>query len=346
MPPENARPQDARYEIAGIGNAIVDVVAPVDQDFIARHGLAHGTMTLIDAERADALYAAMPPGQESSGGSAANTCAVAACLGARVAYLGRVADDQLGDVFRHDMRATGVHFPTPPLIGGAPTARSLIQVTPDGLRTMNTFLGACVAFGPDEVDTAVVADASILYLEGYLFDPPAAQEAFRFAARIAHEHGRQVALSLSDPFCVGRHRAAFRELVEGFVDILFANEAEVTSLYEVAAFDDALAHVRRDVALAALTRSERGSVIVRDAHTVAVGAEPTEVVDTTGAGDAYAAGFLAAFTAGSDLAECGRLGSVAAAEVISHYGARPLRDLQSERRPARATGAQLRAGTR
>ncbi len=319
------------FDLTGIGNAIVDVLAPVEEDFIIRHDLARGSMTLIDMARAEALYAAMPAGQETSGGSAANTCVVAAAMGARVGYLGRVADDQLGAIFRHDIAAAGVHFPTPPLVGGAPTARSLIQVTPDGQRTMNTFLGACVAFGPDDLDLALIADSAVLYLEGYLFDPPAAQEAFRAAARTAHEAGRQVALSLSDPFCVGRHRAAFLELVGGYVDILFANQAEVVSLYETDDFEAAAARAGSDVALAALTRSEHGSVVIRGTERVAVPAEPTTVVDTTGAGDAYAAGFLAALTAGADLAECGRLGSVAAAEIISHYGARPLRDLSGER---------------
>jgi sugar/nucleoside kinase (ribokinase family) len=317
-----------KFDILGIGNAIVDVTAPVDNTFLSRHDMAKGTMILVDAERADAVYAAMPSGAESSGGSAGNTCAVAAALGARVAYLGKVADDQLGAVFRHDIRAAGVHFPSAPLIGGAPTARCLVLVTPDGQRTMNTYLGACVSFGEDDVDEALVADAAVTYLEGYLFDPPAAQAAFRRAAAAAHAAGRQVALSLSDPFCVNRHRAAFRELVAGDVDILFANEAEITSLYEENTFEAAAEAARRDVALAALTRSEAGSVILRGTETVEVPAEPTTVVDTTGAGDAYAAGFLAGLTAGRSLPVCGRMGSIAAAEVISHYGARPQVDLK------------------
>jgi fructokinase len=264
----------------------------------------------------------MPIGSECGGGSAANTCAVAAALGASVAYMGKVADDTLGAVFARDMAAIGVHFPTPALQGGAPTARCLILVTPDGQRTMNTFLGACVAFGEPDVDEALVADSAILYLEGYLFDPPAAQAAFRAAARAARVAGRQVALSLSDAFCVDRHRAAFRALLAD-VDILFANEVEITSLYETNALGDAIEAARADVALAAITRSEAGSTILRGAETVHVAAEPTSVVDTTGAGDAYAAGFLAALARGKDLAVCGRLGSLAAAEVISHYGARP-----------------------
>ena len=317
-----------QFDILGIGNAIVDVLARADDAFLSRHDMHKGTMALIDAVTAQHLYAAMPPGQESSGGSAANTCAVAAALGARVAYLGKVADDQLGAVFAHDLRATGVHFPSAPLRGAAPTARCLILVTPDAQRTMNTFLGACVSFGEDDVDPAVVAAAQVTYLEGYLFDPPAAQAAFRRAAAIAHEAGRQVALSLSDPFCVHRHRAAFRDLVAGHIDILFANEAEITSLYEENTFEAAADRARADVALAALTRSEAGSVILRGAETVTVAAEPAEVVDTTGAGDAYAAGFLAGHTAGRDLHTCGRIASIAAAEVISHYGARPQTDLQ------------------
>jgi fructokinase len=318
-----------RFDILGIGNAIVDVVARAEESFLSRHDMHKGTMALIDAVAAERLYAAMPPGQESSGGSAANTCAVAAGLGARVAYLGKVAEDQLGAVFGHDIRAAGVHFPSAPLHGGAPTARCLILVTPDGQRTMNTFLGACVSLGEADVDAALVADAAVTYLEGYLFDPPAAQAAFHAAAAAAHAAGRQVALSLSDPFCVNRHRAAFRALVAGHVDILFANEAEVTALYEANDFESAAELARADVALAALTRSEAGSLILRGAETVVVAAEPAEVVDTTGAGDAYAAGFLAGLTAGRDLAACGRIASIAAAAVIGQYGARPRADLRA-----------------
>jgi sugar/nucleoside kinase (ribokinase family) len=319
---------EVKYDILGIGNAIVDVVARAEDAFLSRHDMRKGAMMLVDTAAADAIYAAMPPGEESSGGSAANTCAVAAALGSRVAYFGKVADDQLGGVFRHDMRAIGVHFPSSPLVGGAPTARCLILVTPDGQRTMNTFLGACVTLSEADVDEALVAASAVTYLEGYLFDPPAAQAAFRKAAAAAHAAGRQVALSLSDAFCVDRHRAAFRELVAGHVDILFANETEITSLYEENSFEAAAEAARRDVELAALTRSEAGSVILRGAETVEVTAEPTRVVDTTGAGDAYAAGFLMGLTSGRSLPACGRLGSIAAAEVISHYGARPEADLK------------------
>jgi fructokinase len=315
------------FDILGIGNAIVDVVAPAEASFLSKHDMPPGSMTLIDADRAEALYALMPPGAETSGGSAANTCAVAAALGSRVAFFGKVAADQLGAVFRHDITAAGVHFPTAPLAEGAPTARCLILVTPDGQRTMNTFLGACVSFGEPDVDEALVAQATVTYLEGYLFDPPAAQAAFRAAARAARAAGREVALSLSDAFCVNRHRDAFRGLLQD-VDILFANEAEVCALYEVNDFRFAVDAARADVKVAALTQSEAGSVIVRGDETVRVRAVPAVLVDSTGAGDAYAAGFLAAYTKGADLEVCGRLGSMAAAEVISHYGARPQADLR------------------
>jgi fructokinase len=316
-------------DLLGIGNAIVDVLARADDAFLARHGMDKGAMTLISTEQADAIYAAMGPGVESSGGSAGNTCAVAAALGVRVGYLGKVADDGLGQVFAHDIRAAGVRFPSKPLVGGAPTARCLILVTPDSQRTMNTYLGACVTFGPDDVDEAEVASAAVTYLEGYLFDPPAAQAAFRKAARAAHAAGRRIALTLSDSFCVGRHRAAFRAFVQEETDILFANESELLSLYETDDFDAALAQLRGEVMLAAVTRSEQGSVVIAGEQTFPIAAVPTQVVDTTGAGDAYAAGFLAAMALGKALPECGRWGSVAAAEAISHFGARPQTDLKA-----------------
>lgn len=315
-------------DILGIGNAIVDVLAPTSEAFIEERGLPKGGMRLIDTTEAEALYAAMPPGVESSGGSAGNTCAVAAGLGVRVGFLGKVADDQLGQVFAHDIKAVGVHFPTAPLSGGAPTARCLILVTPDGQRTMNTFLGACVTFGEKDVDAAEIARAKVVYLEGYLFDPPEAQAAFRAAARAAHAAGRKVAITLSDPFCVGRHRDAFRAFVKEEADILFANEAEILALYETDDFEAAAAQAGREVEIAALTRSEHGSVILAGGARHLVAAQPTKVVDTTGAGDAYAAGFLAAWAKGLSLPEAGRWGSIAAAEVISHYGARPQVDLK------------------
>lgn len=316
-------------DILGIGNAIVDVLARAEEDVLVRHGMAKGGMALIGPDQAETIYADMGPGVESSGGSAANTCAAAAALGAKVGYLGKVADDALGAVFRHDITAAGVHFPTPPLKGGAPTARCLILVTPDGQRTMNTFLGACVTFGEKDVNPAAVAAAQVTYLEGYLYDPPAAQAAFRAAARIAHAAGRKVAITLSDAFCVERHRDAFLAFVKEEADILFANEAEIRALYHAHTFEEAAAQARADVGLAALTRSEKGSVILAGEATHEIAAVPTQVLDTTGAGDAYAAGFLAALTAGHPLPECGRWASVAAAEAISHFGARPQADLKA-----------------
>ena len=317
-----------RFDLLGIGNAIVDVVASAEDGFLSRHDMRKGSMRLISATEAEALYAAMPPGRESSGGSAANTCAVAAGLGAKVAFLGKVADDTLGEVFRHDITAAGVHYPTPPLQGLAPTARCLILVTPDAQRTMNTYLGACVGFEPADLDEALIESSAITYLEGYLFDPPQAQAAFLRAAEIAHAAGRTVALSLSDAFCVDRHRAAFRMLIQDHADILFANEVEVCSLYEENDFEAAAAQAARHVGLAVLTRSEAGSVILRGSERVEVPAEPARVVDTTGAGDAYAAGFIAAHVRGHGLAGCGRLGSIAAAAAIQQFGARPSGDLR------------------
>ena len=314
----------ASFDVVGIGNAIVDVIAHAEDDFLAREALAKGTMTLIDADRADALYRIMGPAIEASGGSAGNTMAGIASLGGSGAYIGKVRDDFLGQVFRHDITAIGVRFETPPVTNGPGTARCLILVTPDGQRTMSTYLGACVELGPADIDPHVIAAARITYLEGYLFDPPLAQEAFRKAAAIAHAAGRQVALSLSDPFCVGRHRAAFRELVDGHVDILFANEAEICSLYETDDFGAAAAAVRGHVAIAALTRSAAGSLILVAGAEHPVAAAPVgRVVDTTGAGDLYASGFLYGLTRGFPLPTCGEVGSLCAAEIISHFGARP-----------------------
>ncbi len=317
----------ATLDILGIGNAIVDVLARSEDSFLAERGLNKGGMALIDADQAEALYQAMGPGVESSGGSVANSCAVAAGLGARVGYLGKVAQDGLGDVFAHDIRAAGVHFPTAPLVGGAPTARCLVLVTPDAQRTMNTFLGACISFTAADVDMAEVARAQVVYLEGYLFS--GAQDAFRGAAQAAHAAGRKVALSLSDGFCVDMNRDAFRRFVREETDILFANETEILSLYETTDFAAAAAAVRQEVGVAALTRSEKGSVIVSGDETYEVAAKLTKVVDTTGAGDAYAAGFLAAHTRGLILTEAGRWGSICAAEIISHFGARPQADLKA-----------------
>jgi sugar/nucleoside kinase (ribokinase family) len=314
----------ASIDVVGIGNAIVDVIAHAGDELLAEQGLVKGTMTLIDAARAEALYQMMGPAIEASGGSAGNTMAGIASLGGNGAYIGKVRDDFLGQVFRHDITAIGVRFETQAAASGPGTARCLILVTPDGQRTMNTYLGACVDLGPADIDPEIIAAARITYLEGYLFDPPHAQEAFRKAAAIAHAAGRKVALSLSDPFCVGRHRAAFRDLVDGHVDILFANEAEICSLYETADFAAAAGAVRGRVAIAALTRSAAGSVILAAGAEHPIAAAPVaRVVDTTGAGDLYASGFLYGLTRDLPLPACGEIGSLCAAEIISHVGARP-----------------------
>jgi sugar/nucleoside kinase (ribokinase family) len=318
----------ADVDVVGIGNALVDVLSQESEAFLAAQRLTKGAMQLVDETRARELYAAMGPAVEVSGGSAANTVVGVASFGGRAHYIGKVRDDQLGDVFSHDLRAVGVGYTTSAATGGPATGRCLIVVTPDAQRTLTTYLGASVMLGPGDVDKELIERATILYLEGYLFDPPEAQRAFHVAAGVAHAAGRRVALTLSDPFCVGRHRAAFRELVERHVDILFANEAEIRALYEAADFDEALQQVRHHCAVAALTRSERGSVVVAGADVHVVDARRLgAVVDTTGAGDLYAAGFLFGLSRGRDVATCGRLGALAAAEVISHVGARPLTPL-------------------
>ncbi len=316
------------FDVVGIGNAIVDVLTQADDALVEAQGLPKGSMTLIDGQRAENLYAQMGPAREISGGSAANTLAGVAALGGRAAFIGKVRNDQLGGIFRHDIRAAGVHFETPPATSGPPSGRCLIFVTPDAQRTMATFLGAATELGPDAVDPEVIAAARVTYLEGYLFDPPAAKEAFVRAAEIARGAGRKVSLTLSDPFCVERHRTAFRDLVEHHVDILFANEQEICALYEVSDFDAALQAVRHHCEVAALTRSERGSVVLAGDEIHVVDAAPLDrLVDTTGAGDLYAAGFLFGYTRGDSLYDCGRIGAIAAAEVISHFGARPEVDL-------------------
>lgn len=326
---------EVRYGVLGIGNAIVDVVAHAEDAFLAGHGLNKGTMALIDETMADRLYDQLGPAIECSGGSAANTIAGLASLGGAAAFIGKVAEDQLGKVFTHDIRALGVAFRTKPLAGGSSTARCLVLVSPDAQRTMQTYLGACTQLYPDDIDAELVAESQVTYLEGYLWDPPHAKDAFVKAARIAAEAGRKVALSLSDPFCVDRHRDDFLKLVADHVDVLFANEAEIKHLYKTENFDEALQQVRGHCAVAALTRSEKGSVVVAGDEVHVVDAEPIErLVDTTGAGDAYAAGFLFGLTTGKDLATCARLGGIASAEVISHLGARPevsLRDLAESR---------------
>ena len=313
-------PQD----VAGLGNAIVDVIAHADDDFLKREGMMKGAMTLIESDRAEALYTRMGPAVEISGGSAANTMAGVASLGGRAAFIGKVRQDQLGTIFAHDIRAAGVTFRTPPALEGPPTARSLIFVTPDAQRTMNTYLGASVELGPEDVDEALIAAARVTYLEGYLWDRPRAKEAFRKAARLAHAAGGKVALTLSDPFCVERHREEFLQLIRGPVDILFANEAEIRSLWQVQDFDEARSATRGLVEVAVLTRSERGCVILSGDGEEAIPAAPVErVVDTTGAGDLFAAGFLYGYTHGRSLGQSARIGALCAAEVIAHVGARP-----------------------
>ena len=326
---------EPRFDLTGIGNAIVDLLALTDDAFLSRHDMPKGSMTLIDADTATRLTAAMPNGQTASGGSVANSCAVAAALGARVAFLGKVAADPLGDAFRRDISALGVHYPTAPLLDGAPTARCLILVTPDGQRTMNTYLGAGGEFSLADLDETVIAGSAITYLEGYLFDPPAAQAAFAEAARIARSFSRKTALSLSDAFCVDRHRDGFRRLIAEGIDILFANEAEICSLYQRNDFADAAADAADDVKLAILTQSEAGSLIMQGGEKTRIAAIPTQVLDTTGAGDAYAAGFLTAYAQGKSILDAGNLGAAAAALAISQIGARP---------PAAALKALITAG--
>jgi sugar/nucleoside kinase (ribokinase family) len=318
------------YDVAAIGNAIVDVIAPATDAFLEAEGLVKGSMQLIDEMQATTLYKKMAPGIEASGGSAANTIAGVASLGGRAAYMGKVAADQLGSVFVHDIWAAGAKYQTQPLRVGPATARCLINVTPDGQRTMCTYLGASTRFAPFDVDQAVIEGAKIVYLEGYLFDPEEARRAFAKAAGLARAAGRQIALTLSDSFVVERHRGALMEFIEDQVDILFANEAEITALFETD-FDGAVKEVRKHAKIAAVTRSEQGSVVVSGKKTHQIDAAPVEkVVDTTGAGDQYAAGFLFGLSQDRPLDECGRLGALAAAEVISHYGPRPqvsLKDL-------------------
>ena len=317
--------EPADLDVVGIGNALVDVLSHANDELVARLGLVKGTMSLVDEARAREIYEAMGPGVEISGGSAANTIVGVASFGGRAQYVGKVRNDQLGEVFGHDLRSTGVLYDTAHANGGPSTGRCLILVTPDAQRTMGTFLGASVQLGAGDIDGRLIARARIIYLEGYLFDPPAAQEAFRTSAALAHAAGRKVALTLSDPFCVDRHRAAFLDLVEHHVDILFANEAEICALYEVSDFDAALSRVLGHCEIAALTRSAQGSVLVGNGKTHVIEAHPVKnVVDTTGAGDLYAAGVLYGLSRGHDLATCGQLGSLAAAEVISHVGARPM----------------------
>jgi sugar/nucleoside kinase (ribokinase family) len=327
----------ARYDVLGIGNAIVDVIARTEDDFLLKQGMNKGGMALIDEARAQAIYGAMGPAVEISGGSAANTIVGLASLGSRGAFVGKVRNDDLGRSYSHDIRAAGVAFATPPATSGPSTGRCYVLVTPDGERTMNTYLGAAQDLHPADIDEGVISSSAIIYLEGYLWDPKNAKDAFLKAAKIAHQADRKVALSLSDAFCVDRWRDEFLQLMRsGTVDLIFANEAELRSLYQSSDFDAAMAALRNDIDIAVVTRSEKGCLVVGPDGTEAVPACPVErVVDTTGAGDLFAAGFLSGLARGADDRTCGRLGALAAAEVIQHLGARPevpLKDL------ARANG--------
>ncbi|MCB9983313.1 MAG: adenosine kinase [Rhodospirillales bacterium] len=319
---------EPQLDVIAVGNALVDVLSQTDDAFIEkqnkRHGMEKGAMTLIDEARAIDLYTQMPPGIESSGGSAANTMAGFASFGGNGAFIGKVADDDLGKIFQHDLRSLGIKFETQPLIMGAKTGRCLICVTPDAQRTMNTFLGASVELTANDIDEALIANAKITYLEGYLFDRDTAKAAFIHAAETAHAAGHRVALTLSDPFCVDRHRSDFLRLIESHIDILFANEEEIKSLFMQDNFDDAASAVSQHVEIAAMTRSEKGAVIRNGEKTYEIPAALVdEVIDTTGAGDQFAAGFLYGFTSGKDIETCGKLGALAAAEVIGHMGPRP-----------------------
>jgi len=316
--------ENVTLDVVGIGNAIVDVLSEADESLLEQHGLAKGAMTLIDAGQGERLYAEMRNRVECSGGSAANSMVGLASLGGKAGYIGKLRDDTLGRVFARDVRAAGVEFRTPLAEQGPGTGRCLVLVTSDAQRTMQTYLGASATLAPADLDPDLIASAQVTYLEGYLWDPPPAKQAFVDAARIAHRSGRSVALSLSDAFCVERHRSEFRELLGEHVDILLANETEVLSLYETSDFEHALEALQGECRTAAVTRGAEGSVVVTSGDRVEIPAEPVErVMDTTGAGDLFASGFLFGLTRGLDPALCGRIGSIVAAEVIGHFGARP-----------------------
>jgi sugar/nucleoside kinase (ribokinase family) len=315
--------QELSFDVVGIGNALVDVLAHHDDAFLDLHGMIKGTVDLIDTDRAEELYRAMGSGLEVSGGSAANTIAGVASFGGSAAFIGRVYDDDLGAVFAHDLRASGVHYDTKPAVEGPPSGRCLIVVTPDAQRTMNTYLGASSLLGSDDIDAGLLAQSKVTFLEGYLFDRPESKKAYWTATEIAADAGREVALTLSDLFCVERHRDDWLPLVRDRVDILFANEVEALALWQCDSVEEAVEHARREVSIGCITLGESGSIIVAGDEVHQVAAEPVEVVDTTGAGDLYAAGFLYGYTQDRSLPECGRLGSIAAAAVLGHTGARP-----------------------
>ena len=318
------------YDVVGVGNALVDVLAHADDDFLVAHTLVKGSMTLVELERAVELYRALGGAIELSGGSAANTMCGVASFGGRAAYIGKVSGDDLGDVFGHDLRAVGVVFRPGGPEADTPTGRCIIVVTPDAERTMHTYLGVSSLLHPGDIDEATAGAGQVLYMEGYLYDRPAAKEAFRKAAAIAHGNGRQVSLTLSDSFCVDRHRDDFAALVSDEVDVLFGNEDELCALYEATSLDEAIVAVRRECSLAVVTTGPKGSIVVTPDDVVAVPAVAVaKVIDTTGAGDLFASGFLFGYTRRRSLAECAHLGAIAAAEVISHVGPRPLVDLHT-----------------
>lgn len=326
---------DPKYDVLTVGNAIVDIIARAEEDFLVQENITKAAMNLIDAERAEHLYAVMGPAIEASGGSAGNTAAGIASLGGNAAYFGKVSNDHLGSVFTHDIRAIGVDFDVTPLDGTPPTARSMIFVTPDGERTMNTYLGACVELGPEDVDAEVVAQSQVTYFEGYLWDPPRAKDAIRLSAKIAHENKRKVAITLSDSFCVDRFRSEFLELMRsGTVDMIFANDSELKSLYETSDLKSAISALKADIPLAAVTLGENGSLVVTPEDIVEVAAQKIDKLeDTTGAGDLYASGFLHGLTTGRSFRDCALIGGLAAAEVIQHIGPRPqasLKDLLAQ----------------
>ena len=323
-------PVSPLYDVVGVGNALVDVISHADDGFISDYELVKGSMTLVDTDRALFLYRALGSAVEMSGGSAANTMTGVASFGGTAAYIGKVSNDDLGDVFGHDLRAVGVQFrPGQPDLE-TPTGRCIIVVTPDAERTMNTYLGVSSLLNPSDIDEATVAAGKVLYMEGYLFDRPEAKEAFRLAAAVSHANGRQVSLTLSDSFCVDRHRDDFRSLVADDVDILFGNQDELMTLYELSSFDEAVAAVQRDCHLAVITVGARGCYVVSRDSVITVAAQPVaQVLDTTGAGDLFAAGFLYGYTRDLPMEECAKLGSIAAAEVISHVGPRPLLELKT-----------------
>ncbi|WP_169566953.1 adenosine kinase [Sneathiella limimaris] len=320
---------ETKFDTTCIGNAIVDVISKVEDSFLETEGLVKNSMNLIDEDRAEDLYGKMGSAVEISGGSAGNTAAGVASLGGRSNYIGKVKNDQLGDIFTHDIRAMGVNFETQKSDQGAATARSFILVTPDAHRTMNTYLGACVELGPDDINPDDIAASAVTYMEGYLWDPEGGKAAFRKAAQIAHEADQRVSLTLSDSFCVDRYREEFKSFIIDGVDILFANEDEIKSLFQTDDLQVAIDAIRPHVEIACVTRSAEGSLILQADESIEIAADRSiEVVDTTGAGDLYASGFLYGFTNGFSLAESGAIASLAAAEVISHVGARPATNLK------------------